>query len=180
MVTFMLADSFPVSRRAEWGPILTEPDESAKRQRLEAWLDRGPGECWLRQQEIAAVVEQILLEGNETDFLMQAWVIMPNHVHLVVDVWDVPLAKLVGAWKGKSSRLSNLALGRRGSFWQEDYFDTIIRDGEQLAKAIRYTEQNPAKAAFAKDPRDWLWSSARQRDEYARLPWQRSRPEREL
>lgn len=165
MVTFMLADSFPVNRRAEWEPILNEPDGSAKRQKLEAWLDRGHGECWLRRQEIAALVEQILLEGNDTEFQMQAWVIMPNHVHLVVDVWDVPLAKLVGTWKGKSSRLANLALGRRGSFWQEDYFDTLIRDGEHLAKAVRYTEQNPAKAGFVKDPHEWCWSSACRRDE---------------
>lgn len=180
MVTFMLADSFPVSRRGEWEPILREKDGSAKRKRLEAWLDRGHGECWLRRQGIAAVVEEVLLEGNETEFQMQAWVIMPNHVHLVVDIRDVPLAKLIGAWKGKSSRLANLALKRHGAFWQEDYYDTLIRDGEHLAKAVRYTEQNPSKAAFVKEPREWCWSSARRRDEYGRLPWQRQREEREL
>jgi putative transposase len=180
MVTFMLADSFPASRRAEWEPILHEPDNSAKRQKLEVWLDRGCGECWLRRQEVATVVEQVLLEGNETEFQLQAWIIMPNHVHLVVDVRKVPLARLVGIWKGKSSRLSNLALGRHGSFWQEDYFDTLIRDGEHLAKAVRYTEQNPAKAAFVKDPREWPWGSARRRDGYARLPWQVPASERDL
>ena len=152
-----------------------------KRRKLEAWLDRGCGECWLRRRQVAEIVEQTLLEADGRDFQMQAWVIMPNHVHLVMDVWDVPLCKLVNGWKGKSSRLANLSLRRRGSFWQVDYFDTVIRDGEHLAKAIGYTERNPNKAALAKDPRDWPWGSARRRDEYARLPWQRgSSPERDL
>jgi REP element-mobilizing transposase RayT len=103
---------------------------------------------------------------------MQAWVIMPNHVHLVVDVWDVPLAKLINGWKGKSSREANKLLGRCGHLWQEDYFDTLIRDGDHLKKAIRYTEQNPVRAFLVKEAREWQFGSAHRRDEYARLPWQ--------
>lgn len=53
LVTFNLADSFPVKRRAEWEPLLREPDESERRRQLEAWLDRGHGECWLRQPAVA-------------------------------------------------------------------------------------------------------------------------------
>jgi REP element-mobilizing transposase RayT len=173
MVTFMLHDSFPVTRRMEWEPILREADDSAKRRKLEAWLDRGHGDCWLRRDDIAEVVEEVLLENDGKEYRLQAWVLMPNHVHLVVDVWEVPLSKLVGRWKGKSSRLGNLILGRNGPFWQEDYFDTLIRDEEHLKKARHYTERNSVKAALVKDPRAWRWSSARFRDEYERLPWQR-------
>jgi len=97
---------------------------------------------------------------------------MPNHVHLVVDVWDVPLAKLINAWKGKSSRLANAFLRRSGKFWQEDYYDTLVPDEGHLKRAIRYTEQNPVKAFLVKAAREWLRSSARHRDEYERLPWQ--------
>jgi hypothetical protein len=43
-VTFMLEDAFLVSRRREWEPILKEPDQSLRRRKLEAWLDRGHGE----------------------------------------------------------------------------------------------------------------------------------------
>jgi REP element-mobilizing transposase RayT len=178
VITFSLMDAFPVSRRAEWEPFLRAPEDSARRKKLEAWLDRGLGECWLRQQQVAEVVEQVLLDGNGIDFQLQAWVIMPNHVHLVVDVRDVPMVRLVGNWKGKSARVSNLALGRRGCFWQEDYFDTMIRDRDHLATAIRYTEQNPAKATFVKDPREWCWSSDHRRDEFGRLPWQYPHTER--
>ena len=172
-VTFQLDDSFPVTRRAEWKAVLREPDDSAKRRKLEAWLDRGHGECWLRRRNVAELGEKILLEADGRDYQMQAWVVMPNHIHLVVDVWDVPLAKLINGWKGKSSRLANALLRRSGRFWQEDYYDMLIRDESHLKRAIRYTEQNPVKAFLMKVAREWLWCSARHRDEYERLPWQR-------
>jgi putative transposase len=63
-VTFMLDDAFPVTRRREWELILLESEESIKRRKLEAWLDRGHGECWLRKPEVAAAVEQIVREGD--------------------------------------------------------------------------------------------------------------------
>ncbi len=173
-VTFQLYDSFPATRRGELEAILKEADESTKRRRLEAWLDRGHGECWLRRRDVAELAERILFEENGREYQLQSWVVMPNHIHLVVDVWSVPLVKLINGWKGKSSREANKLLGRRGLFWQEDYYDTLIRDEGHLKRAIRYTEQNPVKACLAKTARDWTWSSARHRDEYERLPWQRS------
>jgi len=173
-VTFQLSDSFPATRRAEWEVILREPDDSAKRRKLETWLDRGHGECWLRRRDVAELVENILLEVDGRNYRMQAWVVMPNHVHLVVAVWDVPLVKLMNGWKGKSSREANKLLGRRGKFWQEDYYDTLVRDEAHLKRAIRYTEQNPTKAFLTKAAREWPWSSAHHRDEYERLPWQRA------
>jgi REP element-mobilizing transposase RayT len=172
-ITFQLSNAFPVTCRAEFEAILKEPDDSIKRRKLEGWLDRGHGECWLRQRGVAELVQQTLLEANGRDYRIQAWVLMPNHIHLVVDVWDKPLAKLINGWKGKSSRAANKLLGRLGEFWQEDYYDTLIRDEAHLKRAVRYTEQNPAKAFLAKSARAWPWSSARHRDKYERLPWQR-------
>jgi putative transposase len=172
MVTFMLTDSFPISRRAEWEPILREPTDSLRRRRLEEWLDRGHGRCWLRLPHVAKVVEHVLMEGDGRDFRMQAWTLMPNHVHLLVDLRTVPLVKLVNHWKGASSRQANLLLGRAGRFWQQDYFDTLIRDSEHMAKALRYVEQNPVKAGLVRNARDWPWSSARGRDSHGRLPRQ--------
>ena len=173
IVTFMLADSFPVKRNPELEVMVQEADNSARRRKIEAWLDRGHGECWLRPSSAAKLVERTLLEGDGTDYRMQAWCVMPNHVHLVVDVRDVPLVQLIRVWKGKSARHVNEFLGRHGQLWQEDYFDTLIRDTEHLKRAIRYTEQNPAKARLITNPRAWDWSSARHRDEYQKLPWQR-------
>ena len=172
IVTFQIQDSFPVRRHAEWEAVLSEPDDSKKRRKLEAWLDRGCGKCWLRRRNVAELIEKVLLEADGRDYRMQAWVVMPNHVHLVVDVWDAPLTKLINGWKGKSSRLASVVLRSSGQFWQEDYFDTLIRDEAHLKRAIRYTEQNPVKVFLATAARNWPWCSARHRDKYERLPWQ--------
>jgi len=174
-VTFMLADAFPVTRRQEWEPILHERDESLRRRKVEAWLDRGHGECWLHQPRVATLVEEALRRVDGSECRLQAWVLMPNHVHLVVDVWETPLSRLVKRWKGTTAHEANEILGRCGSFWQADYFETKIRDAAHLAQAIRYVEQNPARAKLVRDAREWPWSSAHLRDDYHRLPWQRDR-----
>ncbi|MCU0782678.1 MAG: transposase [Verrucomicrobia bacterium] len=199
LLTFNLDDAFPVQRRAEWEVFLQPPDgarnsfresdadspdlrnkfrapgtasnsaQSEFRRRLEAWLDRGHGDCWLRREAVAALVEENLLAGHSRDCALQAWVIMPNHVHLIVDVWETPLSRLVKQWKGTTATKVNRLLGRAGHFWQEDYFDTRIRDAKHLAQAIRYVENNPTKAKFVRDPKEWRWSSARRRDAFGRL-----------
>jgi putative DNA methylase len=171
-VTFTLDDAFPVCRRREWEPILKEPDQSLRRRKLEAWLDRGHGECWLRRPEVAARVEEILRAEDGRTYRLQSWVVMPNHVHLVVDVWQKPLCQLLHEWKGSSAHDANQVVGRRGRFWQKETFDTLIRDSDHLARAIHYTEHNPTKAALVRAITQWHWSSARWRDQYNHLPWQ--------
>ena len=173
LVTFMLDDAFPVKRRREWEPILREPDHSVRRRKLEAWLDRGHGECWLRRPAVARPVEDLLRANDGKTYRLQAWVVMANHVHVVVDVWQTPLSRLLNVWKGRSSHDANGILGRRVRFWQKEYFDTRIRDAKHLAQAIRYTENNPVKAGLVSGRKEWLWSSARWRDQFERLSWQR-------
>jgi putative transposase len=172
-VTFMLSDSFPITRRHEWESALNESDESLRRRKLEAWLDRGHGDCWLRAPEVAELVERIVRAEDGRTYQLRAWVLMPNHIHLVVDVWQAPLSRLLYLWKGRSSREANRVLNRQGPFWEREYFDTFIKDAVHLGKAIRYTESNPVKAGLVRDPREFLWSSARWRDEYGRLPSER-------
>lgn len=177
-VTIMLADSFPITRRAEWGPFLQERSDSEKRKKLEAWLDRGHGGCWLKRDDVASAIEAVILKNDGIEYQLQAWVVMPNHVHVVIDIWDIPLTTIIHGWKGASARIANELLKRRGAFWQEDYFDTVVRDAEHLKKSVRYTENNPPKAMLCQTPHDWKWSSSQRRDEYERLPWQQAQKER--
>jgi len=165
-LTFMLHDSFPVARRRDWEGILNESDTSLRRRKLETWLDRGHGKCWLRRPDVALQVEQALLAADGRAYRLHAWVVMPNHVHLVVDVLDLPLSKLLNLWEGRSARAANLRLERVGHFWEREYFDTRIRDSVRLNRAIRYTENNPVKAGLVREPKDWRWSSAWPLDEF--------------
>lgn len=168
-VTFRLADAFPAELRSEWEALLKIEDDRKRRIELEAYLDRGRGECHLRRADIAALVEGSLQFRHGVQYDLRAWVIMPNHVHLLFQVQDVPMSQLMDAWKGYTAKEANKILGRQGQFWQEGYWDTYMRDEAHETKARRYIENNPTKAKLVAEPKDWPWSSARFRDEYERL-----------
>ncbi len=177
LVTFRLWDSMPAARRGEWEHLLevdsrsdaprSGASDSARRERrlkLEEYLDRGFGECFLRDPRIAALSETALLHYHGRRFRMLAWVVMSNHVHALIEVGATPLSKIVQNWKSLVAVEANKLLGRSGRFWQPDYWDTYMRDSAQTAKAIRYIENNPVKAKLCQLPEESSSSSARFRD----------------
>ena len=168
-VTFRLADSFPSSLTSEWKALLKVEDNRTRRHQLEAYLDQGRGECHLHRPEIAQLVETALRFRDGQDYELRAWVIMPNHVHLLFRVSQMPMSELVAAWKGFTAKQANRILGRTGQFWLEDYWDTFMRDADHEQRTRKYIEANPVKAHLVADKKDWLWSSARYRDDYGRL-----------
>lgn len=170
LVTIRLADSLPASRRSEWEHLLKIENDRQRRQRLEEYLDRGFGACWLGRADISALAESALRFFDGQRYALGAWVIMANHLHVLVDVWDVPLAEIISSWKGCIVHESNRVLKRTGSFWEREYLDTVIRDEAHRRTAVKYIENNPVKAGLVREAKDWPWSSARLRDEYGRLP----------
>jgi len=163
-VTFNLADALPEELRAQWQAMLEIEDSRQRRIELEAYLDRSRGECHLRRPDIARLVEESLRHFHGERYELRAWVVMPNHVHLLFRVWHVPMWKLVDAWKGYTSKQANRLLGRKGQFWHDDYWDTYMRDSAHERRTIRYIESNPIKARLTRLPEEWPWSSARFRD----------------
>jgi REP element-mobilizing transposase RayT len=168
-VTFRLVDAFPTELRSEWEALLKIEDDRKGRIELERYLDKGRGTCHLRRPDVSAIVEGSLLFRHDVQYELRAWVIMPNHVHVLFRVQSVPMSRLVEAWKGYTAKEANKVLRRNGQFWQEDYWDTFMRDEEHELKTRRYIENNPTKAKLAAFRKDWPWSSARFRDSYERL-----------
>jgi REP element-mobilizing transposase RayT len=169
-VTWHLVDSFPLSLRREWSATLDIEDDRERRKELEAYLDRGRGECWLRRNDIAKICEDALLHFQGEQFQMKAWCLMPNHAHVLFEVAATPMSELVQSWKGYSAQRCNQILGRTHSaFWSDDYWDTYMRDAEHERQTIRYIENNPVKAGLAREAAQWAWSSARFRDRYGRM-----------
>ena len=168
-VTCRLHDSFPASRQAEWAALLQIEDNRRRRTKLEEYLDLGHGACWLRRPEIATLAESAVRHFHGQRYQLLAWVVMPNHIHAAVRTQEVPLAQVLQSWKRFIGREANKLLRRDGSFWEREYWDTYMRDEEQLGRAVRYIEQNPVKAGLVKQARNWPWSSACFRDEHGRL-----------
>ena len=168
-VTFRLQDSFPESLRSEWEHLLQIEDDRDRRDQLEAYLDLGRGECQLRQLRIGKLVEDALTFFHGQRYELRAWVVMPNHVHVLIKVGATPISRIVEDWKKFTAKEANKLLGRKGAFWQADYWDTFMRSAEHEATNRRYIENNPTKAFLVRDPEEWPWSSARLRDEFGVL-----------
>jgi REP element-mobilizing transposase RayT len=168
-VTFRLIDSFPDSLRSEWEHLLQIEDDRERRTQLEAYLDRSCGECQLRQPAVAKLVEDALRFFHGQRYELRAWIVMPNHVHVLFKVGEMPMSRVVEDWKKFTAKEANKLLGRRGAFWQADYWDTFMRDQEHETKSRHYIENNPTKALLVRNPKEWLWSSARLRDEFGVL-----------
>ncbi len=168
-VTFRLADAFPEKLRAEWEVLLKIENDRRRRIELEAYLDKGRGSCVLAQSDIAKIVEDSLLFRHGQDYELLSWVVMPNHVHILFKVFDVPMSVLIDAWKGYSAKKANKILGRKGKFWQDGYWDTYMRNENHVAKARRYITNNPLKAGLINKGEDWPWVSTRFQDAYGRL-----------
>ena len=159
-VTFRLHDAMPASRRSEWEAMLQIEENRERRQLLESYLDRGHGDCWLGQPRIARIAVEALRFFDGERYRLDAFVIMPNHVHVLVEIWQTPLASVMHSWKRFIAREANKIMGRTGPFWEREYWDTWMRDETQTQKARRYIENNPAKARLVLDPADWKWGSA--------------------
>src|SRR5215210_2316958 len=81
-ITFRLKDSLPLSVLDSWRRELGREDDAELRRRIEAYLDQGRGNAFLREPAVAAIVERAMLHHDGKRYRLTAWVVMPNHVHL--------------------------------------------------------------------------------------------------
>ncbi len=161
MISFRLADSLPVSVLKEIDEKYPDQDDE-RRQRIENYIDAGYGECYLRNPQIAAILEDTLLHFDVERYHLIAWVIMPNHVHVIIEcIMGFPLDKIIHSWKSYTANQANKILNRKGRFWQPDYFDRYIRNSESLEGKIIYVHENPVEAGLVQKAEDWPYSSAR-------------------
>ncbi|MHB8974201.1 MAG: transposase [Pirellulaceae bacterium] len=131
-----------------------------KMKEVEHLLDQGIGACYMRNLQVANIVEKSLRHFDEQRYELGCYVVMPNHIHTIVRPLDAkvhPLESILQSWKGYVSRRANQILDRSGAFWQDESFDRVIRDGEHLYNAIQYMGRNPEAAHLGKDEfRLWI------------------------
>jgi type I restriction enzyme R subunit len=166
-VTFRLGDALPKERvaawktdselwRSTWPPPWTPEQQREYDQKftvkLERWLDQGMGSCLLRSSHNREILEDVLMRFEGERVQHHSWVIMPNHIHLLFKPL-VPIEELIQAWKSVSAR----RIGQ-GSIWQANYRDTLIRDGDHFANAVRYIRKNPRSL---REGSYTLWESER-------------------
>ncbi|MBX9681334.1 MAG: transposase [Gemmataceae bacterium] len=110
-------------------------------------LDSCHGDCLLRQPHLAKIVTDSLRFGDGTLYDLEAFVVMPNHVHILAAFADEQgMLDQCESWKHFTSVRINRITGKRGRFWQQDGFDHLVRSIEHLEAFRRYIELNSLKA----------------------------------
>ena len=157
-VTFRLRGTLPMERRFP-APSLSSGEAFVALDRLLDQASSGP--CFLRQPDVAGeVLASIEYGAQRGDYELHAWVIMPNHVHLLITP-RVNVSKALGSLKAGSAKSANLLLGRAGqTFWQDESYDHFVRNDEELRRIQRYIENNPVTAGLVSKAEDYVWSSA--------------------
>jgi putative DNA methylase len=165
-ITFRLADSLPATLLDRWGEELAalpaDKQDLERRKRIAAALDAGHGGCYLARPVIGALVEAALLHFDGSRYRVHGWVVMPNHVHVLITLApDVKLSSVLFSWKSFSASKANEILHRKGRFWQREYYDRAIRSEDHFRAAMTYLEHNPVAAGLCERPEDWPHGSAR-------------------
>jgi REP element-mobilizing transposase RayT len=162
-VTFRLIDSLPKQtlaslsdEKALWLALNPPPHNERQKSeyhfnfsaRVHAWLDADHGRCVLARPEIRKLVEDALRFFNDQRYKLGEFVVMPNHVHVLVK----PLANhrldhILHSWKSFTAKQINAMTSSKGSVWHRESFDHIVRSPGQLARIERYIRDNPRKLA---------------------------------
>ena len=118
-------------------------------ERLQRWLDAGHGACVLRDERIRQIVEESLWHFADKRYSLYAFVVMPNHVHVLFmpeDGWDA--RKIVADWKRYTAKSVNVARGVAGSMWQKESYDHLVRDVREFNDIRAYIRSNDPQIAF--------------------------------
>jgi REP element-mobilizing transposase RayT len=134
------------------------------------WATDGP--LHLKEAAAAQLVVESILFGVPARYDLYAFVVMANHVHLLILPHELP-SKILKGIKGYTAYRINQLQGKPGRvFWQDESYDHWSRDEEETHRILAYIEDNPVAAGLCSKPDEWLWSSAAMRADWPRgKPW---------
>lgn len=95
------------------------------------------------------------------DHKILAWVIMPDHVHLLIQLGESQsLSRFVQMFKSVASRRINALLNSNDRVWTDGFFDRALRKEDDLKTVARYIVANPIRAGLVKSIREYsLWNA---------------------
>jgi len=89
---------------------------------------------------------------DDGDVISLAWVLMPDHLHWMIQLnnsWSLP--KVVKTLKARSALAVNRHLCQQGGLWQRAYYDHAVRKEEDIRQIARYIVANPLRAGLVRD-----------------------------
>lgn len=110
---------------------------------------------FLTEHESEIVVNTMLNSSTRKEITLYAYVVMPNHVHILMKPVACGISKIMQLIKGRSSREIN-----EGNFWQKGFFDFTVLTEDKFREKFNYIHFNPLKWGLVKEPEEYKYSSA--------------------
>jgi REP element-mobilizing transposase RayT len=167
-VTWRLADSLPTEKRemlhSEREAFIAAHGDPARKklspelmrryhqlfsERVQRWLDAGHGACVLRKPKAREIMRTALHYFDGTRYTLGSFAIAGNHVHvLVAPVPGIDLSEVMHSWKSYTAKAINKALGRKGTLWQEESYDHLVRSEASLYRISVYIHAHEDQGAY--------------------------------
>jgi len=122
-------------------------------------------------------VDSLYRAREKFRFPLYAWVVMPEHVHILMHAtkeYRMPriltfikqsaAQQTISKWKDTNAGILTRIISHTGRprFWQAGGgFDRNVRDDDEFMREVRYVHQNPVKRGLVTTPEQWEWSSVR-------------------
>jgi putative transposase len=110
--------------------------------------------CWekaalLQSERMARLfVDTLLGYRDQGKYLLHEFVVMPNHIHLVLTPGEVTLERSMQVIKGGFSFRVAKEFGTKREIWQTSFVDRRVRDANEYVAFRLYIHQNPVKRRF--------------------------------
>ncbi len=113
------------------------------------------------QESAEIVVQKILEYRDRKNYLIHEFVLMPNHLHLLLTPSEtVSLEKAMQLIKGGSSHEIHAGRGNKMQIWQSGFHESRVRDWVDYKTKGDYIRFNPVAAKLVQRPQDWRFCSA--------------------
>ena len=135
------------------GTVVSQADREYFRV-MEEHLDHGHGACWLKQPDVSALVSAAYKHFDGQRYELGEFCVMPNHTHMVVrPLSGHELEDILHSWKSFTAKQINTVVRHTGAVWQDESYDRLVRDSQELARTERYIRNNP----LGQESRDPGW-----------------------
>lgn len=106
------------------------------------------------------LIDTLLHYRQQKKFLLCEFVVMPNHIHLILTPCGITLERAMQFIKGGFSYRVKKELGINAEIWGRGYVDHRIRDANDYWKHVAYLRQNPVEARLVVLAEEYPYSSA--------------------
>lgn len=116
-------------------------------------------EIFLEARDYQRYLANLAKCKQKIDFHLYSFVLMPNHLHLLIEVDKYPVSKIMQILQTGYTMYFNKKYSHTGHLFQGRYHHLLVDKDNYLLELIRYIHLNSVRAGLVKDIDDYLWSS---------------------